>query len=114
MRKVIKILEPGYRFEIPYYTVVEGKGIEFIEYVPLEIVRGSSNDKENRLEKIDGVILQDLLGVCIEYMKNHANAGKLTDGNSEKAFYYIKEALNCLNKRESDRRERGVLGTYKK
>lgn len=115
-----------YHYFIPNYTVVEGKGIELKVREPesdkfsakyygvyIDMIRGSKVEGENVLPKIDGVLVEQLLAVCIDHLKA-VNVGELASRESSIAIIKLEEAGLWLMKRELDRKRNNVLGTYQK
>lgn len=123
-KAIFEKVEP-YNYLIPYYTVIEGKGIELItpyaetpvgeEFKGLlvKILRGSKVEDENVLPKIDGVLVEQLLAVCIDHLKS-VNIGELATRETSVAITKLEEAGLWLMKRELDRKRNNVLGTYQK
>lgn len=125
--KAIFYKEKPYVYHVPIYTVVEGKGIELVKHVDvmesadgtaeecitIEMLRGSKVERENVLPKIDGVLVEQLLAVCIDHLKS-VNVGDLASRETSVAITKIEEAGLWLMKRELDRKRDNVLGTYQK
>jgi hypothetical protein len=111
----------SYVYGIPKYTVVEGKGIELIQseddslydVVEIDMLRGSKVEGENTLPKIDGVLVEQLLAVCIDHLKT-VNVGELASRETSTAITHLETAGLWLMKRELDRKRNNVLGTYQK
>jgi len=123
-KAIFEKLQP-YNYLVPNYTVVEGKGIELItpySDVPvgeefngllIKILRGSKVEGENTLPKIDGVLVEQLLAVCIDHLKT-VNVGELASRETSTAITHLETAALWLMKRELDRKRNNVLGTYQK
>lgn len=118
-----------YNYIVPIYTVVEGKGIELINSptkaeddrwivdvssnLLINMLRGSKIEDENVLPKIDGVLVEQLLAVCIDHLKA-VNVGELKNSYTDAAIDALEEAGLFLEARENKRRKENTLGTYKK
>jgi len=101
-------------YEIPLYTVEDGKGIVLTEVGQLiKFVRGSINTEENVLPKQDGVLVEQLLEVCRQHLVS-VNIGQLASRETSLAITAIEEAMLRLYQREYNRKKAGTLGTYKK
>lgn len=121
-KAVFEKLKP-YHYFVPNYTVVPGKGIEltgpehgaFLEDggIFIDMLRGSKIEGENVLPKIDGVLVEQLLAVCIDHLKA-VNVGELASRETSIALTKLEEAGLWLMKREMERKKANVLGTYKK
>lgn len=121
-KAIFEKVEP-YKYFIPNYTVVQGKGIEIVgpeHNLPIEsggtsinMLRGSKIEGENVLPKIDGVLVEQLLAVCIDHLKS-VNVGELSSQETSIAITKLEEAGLWLLKRELDRKRANVLGTYQK
>lgn len=115
----------SYIYFVPNYTVVEGKGIELItpySVAPvgeelngllIKMLRGSKVEGENTLPKINGVLVEQLLAVCIDHLKS-VNVGDLASRETSTAITHLETAGLWLMKRELDRKRNNVLGTYQK
>ena len=111
----------SYKYLVPIYTVTEGKGIELINDMPhygdwnleINMLRGSKIDGENVLPKINGVLVEQLLAVCIDHLKA-VNVGELASRETSTAITYLETAGLWLMKRELDRKRNNVLGTCQK
>ena len=77
------------------------------------MLRGSKIDGENVLSKIDGVLPEQLLAVCIDHLKA-VNVGELANRETSLAITHLEEAGLWLLKREMNRKKNNVLGTYQK
>lgn len=112
-----------YHYLVPYYSVVEDKGIviandEYPQYegsarLVITMLRGSKVEGENVLPKIDGVLVEQLLAVCIDHLKA-VNVGELASRETSTAITHLETAGLWLMKRELDRKRNNVLGTYQK
>ena len=114
-----------YKYEIPVYTVVDGTGIELVsnhmkdfdtsklDKLYVQMVRGSRIDEENVTTKLDGVLIEQLLEVCILHLED-INKGDLKTVETTIAIEYINLAQEMLFLREDKRRKKGVLGTNQK
>jgi hypothetical protein len=124
-KAIIQKTEP-YHYFIPIYTVAEGKGIELIDRnlesdsptarvcgIYIEMLRGSKVEGENIFPKIDGVLVEQLLAVCIDHLKA-VNVGELASRETSTAITHLETAGLWLMKRELDRKRNNVLGTYQK
>lgn len=127
-KAIIQKVAP-YIYAVPNYTVVEGKGIELINpptkagddiwtvdissNLLINMLRGSKVEGENILPKIDGVLVEQLLAVCIDHLKA-VNVGELASRETSTAITHLETAGLWLMKRELDRKRNNVLGTYQK
>lgn len=119
-KAIFEKAEP-YRYLLPIYTVEEGKGIELInnlphygdQYLEVNMLRGSKIKGENVLPKIDGVLVEQLLAICVDHLKS-VNVGDLASRETSLAITAIEEAQLRLLQREINRRKQNTLGTYQK
>lgn len=125
-KAVFEKVEP-YIYSVPGYSVVEGKGIVPIpeinaelsdeQMIPcclrIQMVRGSRIDGENKVEKLDGILVEQLIAVAIDHLEA-VNVGHLKNTYSDNAIDCLKEAGLWLLKRETERKQTNVLGTYQK
>lgn len=112
-----------YNYSIPNYRVVDGKGIRLEKDLPLDEVspgttrivflRGSKVEDENVLPKLDGVLPEQLIAVCIDHIEA-VNTGNFKCSENDAVLDSLKEAGLWLLKRETNRRKANVLGTYQK
>lgn len=125
-KAIFEKVEP-YKYNVPVYTVVEGEGIKLVKdyfagfdkdskpstdlYV--QMLRGSKLNEENKQEKYDGVLVEQLLAVCIDHLKS-VNVDELASRETSIAITKLEEAGLWLLKRELDRKRANVLGTYQK
>lgn len=102
------------------YTGDIGPGGAYHDYVvyPVEEVppilkiqfqKGPRASEESR----NGVLDQDLLEI-VRHRLSCFQTGDFATRENACALQHIEEALMWLNKRQEDRAERGVLGTYQK
>lgn len=113
-----------YKYTLPVYTVTD-KGIELVEDVfknfenkpdselYIQFVRGSKVKDESKLEKLDGVLVEQLIAACIDHLKV-LNTGEFFATDNMLAIEHLEDALLRLYAREYKRSKRGVLGTYQK
>lgn len=112
--KTIVTKQKEYLYQIPLYSVMEGKGIVLQkEVLPVTFVRGSKVEGENVLPKLDGVLVEQLLEVCLLHLKE-VNVGELATRETSLAITAIEEAQLRLLQREINRKKNNVLGTYQK
>jgi hypothetical protein len=121
-KTIVEKIKP-YEFFLPAYTVVEGKGIELVNNVNpsidgpfgyfINMVRGSKVEGENTLPKLDGVLVEQLLEVCLQHLRD-VNVGELATRETDLAITAIEEAQLRLLQREINRKRANTLGTYKK
>jgi hypothetical protein len=69
-----------------------------------------SPDRSNQ----SGAIIQDLVEAVVQRLRfyNSASNGKFACRENSLAITHMEEALHWMWSRETNRRERGVLGTY--
>lgn len=104
----------AHNYNVPLYTIVEGKGIDLTaDSLTIQFVRGSKVEDENILPKIDGVLVEQLLAVCIDHLKA-VNVGELKNSYTDAAIDALEEAGLFLEARENKRKKENTLGTYKK
>lgn len=125
-KAIIEKIEP-YKYNVPVYTVVEGEGIKLVrDYFSgfednskpqtnlyIQMLRGSKLNEENKLEKYDGVLVEQLIAVAIDHLKS-INVGELATRETSVAITKLEEAGLWLLKRELDRKRNNTLGTYQK
>lgn len=117
-----------YQYRVPAYTVMYDKGIQLVENVNatlpddielpqdhtyIQFVKGSKIKEENKSYCLDGVLVEQLLFVCLDHLQT-VNVGDLANRDTSIAITHIEEALLRLGKRELERKSNGTLGTYKK
>ena len=117
-----------YTYRIPCYTVTIGKGIELCEDVNatlpegielppdhyyIQMVRGSKVLEQNKVDAMDGVLIEQLVAVALDHLQT-INTGELATRESAIAITKLEEALLWLAKRTLDREANGTLGTYNK
>lgn len=100
-----------------HYTLKEmgvgGTGLKLTgKVISIPLVRGSKIEGENKIDKQDGVLPEQLLTVCKAYLEA-VNVGDFRNRNTAIAITKLEEALMWLNKRTEERRKKGILGTYK-
>lgn len=104
--------EKGTMYEVPCYTVVDGKGIEETdESVVINFVRGSKL-KDEEVEKRDGTLHEHILSVMIEDLKFKNSLVPSREGSL--AITKLEEARMWMEERTKAREASGTLGTYKK
>lgn len=112
------------KYFVNWYTVVPEKGIELVPHstkdgspntcgINVEFVKGSKVEGENINPKVDGVLVEQLIAVCVDHLKT-VNVGELATRETSIAIIKLEESLLWLLKRELDRKRAGTLGTYKK
>lgn len=92
---------------------LDNGGLEFTSSAIVKLVRGSKVVNENKLEKQDGFVVEQLLEVVEKYLTS-VNVGDMRTKDTSMAITKIQEALMWLNKRHEDRKKREVLNTYNK
>lgn len=114
-----------HKYNVPVYTVVDGQGIELVrdhfkgfpthppDNLYIQLVRGSKVNDENKEEKLDGVLVEQLLEVCKLFLEE-CNTTEFSCRENSLAIIAIEEAQLRLYQREYNRKKRNVLGTYKK
>jgi len=107
----------SHNYELDIFEVgSDGLQKEGERCIKLGIVRGSSVPSENKEHGItaqNGILTEQLLTVCKEYLES-VNVGAFRNRDSSIAITNIENALLRLKKRSDDRAGRGVLGTYQK
>lgn len=101
----------SHNYALKQFRIGENGLEENEEIFQLSLVRGSKIEGENKVDKQDGFLTEQLLWVCQEYLAS-VNKGKLVDENTNKAIAHIQTALAYLNERTKDRIKRKVLNTY--
>lgn len=117
-----------YTYRIPCYTVMAGKGIELCEDVNatlpegielppdhyyIQMVRGSKIQEQNKVDAMDGVLVEQLVAVALDHLQT-INTGELATRENAIAITKLEEALLWLAKRTMDREANRTLGTYNK
>ncbi len=74
---------------------------------------GFQNGPRKAADSIHGVLEGDLLEIVRNRLQSFQKGPFATEDNAN-ALRHIEEALMWLNKRQADRKERGVLGTNNK
>lgn len=104
-----------HKYNIPTYTVVEGEGIKLVKDVYskfeksppdvtyIQLVRGSKLNEENKQEKLDGVLVEQLLEVCRLFLED-CNASEFRCRENSLAITAIEEAQLRLYQREYNRK----------
>lgn len=122
-KAIIEKIE-DYKYNVPVYTVIDGEGIRLAREVNtseikipdmlyIQMVRGSKLDEENKEVKYDGVLVEQLIAVCIDHLET-VNVGELKNEYTEAAIDALKEVGLFLLVRETRRKEKQTLGTYQK
>lgn len=62
---------------------------------------------------VNGCFMEDLIHICILRLKQFQNTEFKCDDNFN-AIHHLEKAIEHLNNRTKDRKERGVLGKYEK
>ena len=102
----------GTHYELPIWTVVDGKGIEQVQDVQtIKFVRGSKL-KDEDVEKVDGILHETLLSMMIEDLKFKNSL--VPSRESATAITKLQEALHWMEERQREREARSVVGTYQK
>lgn len=113
-------VEPGAVYSLPLWRVVDGTGIVKVADVQpgaktellLTFARGSKEEPPEIVERRDGVLIEQLLGLAA-FDLQHKNR-ELPSPETQKAIEKVQEALFWLNERQHARKVRGVDGTYRK
>lgn len=96
--------ENTHSYRVPSYQIIDKKLVlEGLE--DIKLLRGKPSQT--------GVRTEDLIKLCIMYYED-VNVGDMRTRETSLAITKLEEALMWLNKRTQDRKERGVLNTYKK
>lgn len=106
-------LTEGTHYELPIWTVVDGKGIEEVSNIAqtIKFVRGSKLKGED-VEKVDGILHETLLSMMIEDLKFKNSL--VPSRESATAITKLQEALHWMEERQRERESRSVVGTYQK
>lgn len=103
-----------------YYGDVEGPGngrhLYIIRHAETGALLGEirfQNGPRTEANSISGVLDEDLLEI-VRHRLQSFQKGEFATRENACALTHIEEALMWMNKRKEDRKERGVLGTYKK
>ena len=107
-QKILKLASHEYR--IPVYSITD-EGLEQTDTLNLFLVKGSKLGEG--IEKQDGIIIENLLEVCTEYLSS-VNVGEMKTKETSCAITKIEEALMWIQKRTGDRIKRKVIDTYEK
>lgn len=112
LKNEFEIIEEGTRYALPEYKVVDGKGIELTgsKHI-IRFVRGSKLGTED-VEKKEGMLHEHLLSMMIHDLKFKNTLVPSREGSI--VITKLEEAYLWMVKRQVDRTERGVQGTYKK
>ena len=111
-KREFKTVEEGTTYELPTWTVVDGKGIELTgETQKIQFVRGSKL-KDEEVERKDGVLHETLLSMMIEDLKFKSTLVPSREGSL--ALTKLQEALMWMEERQNVRTKNGNVGTYKK
>lgn len=103
-------LEAGYNYLIPSYKVTN-EGIQEHGDAQIWFCRGDKIDESKPRQ--EGFFVESLLEVCKQRLLA-VNKGDLANLDTAVAITKIEEAIMWLEKRQSDRKVRGVEGTYQK
>lgn len=111
-KRVFTTREQGTKYDLPIWTVVDGKGIELTgDYQRIQFVRGSKL-KDEEVEKRNGILHETLLSMMIEDLKFKNSL--VPSRESSTAITKLQEALHWMEERQRERESREVVGTYKK
>lgn len=98
----MNILKPGHFYELASF---EGGKPQRIQFIEKREVAGSK-----KLETVaDGTTNEELLKVLIDRLSFLNN--KMDHRENRRAIKYLEEALSALERRNTERRTRGVEGT---
>lgn len=112
-KRSFKIIEDKHAYELPLYTVLEGKGIEQLEGKGFELAFVRGNSQEGHLTTYrHGTLHEHLLAVQIHDLK--LKHDEFPSKETACAITHLQEALFWLEERQRDREARGVIGTYQK
>lgn len=111
--KVIAIDEPGEGGDCREYSIVP-KNITFEDGAYVTAFAGVVFQKGPIKENgVNGCQIEDLLSVCIHRLMGFQN-GPFPCNENHLAKAHLLDALEILNQRTKDRKERGVEGTYQR
>lgn len=108
--RIINAQIEGYYYLLPTYQVTN-EGIGEVTPMPISFCRGDKSDESK--PRAEGVFVESLLEVAKQRLLA-VNVGDLATRDTAIAITKIDEAIMWLEKRQSDRRIRGVEGTYQK
>lgn len=130
MRKAeqFTVKELGTSYLLPKFRVVDGKGIESLvdrekdklqgttpdsnSFQEITFVRGDKTDNGEVIPRVNGILIEQLLGVMIKDLKYKNSL--IPSRESSLAITKLEEALFWLEERQRDRESRNVVGTYNK
>ena len=112
-KRLFTTVEQGTTYQLPIWTVVDGKGIQEVPNVTqvIRFVRGSKI-KDEDVEKVDGILHETLLSMMIEDLKFKNSL--VPSRESATAITKLQEALHWMEERQRERESRAVVGTYQK
>jgi hypothetical protein len=109
MKQVIKKVK-SHDYKVPVYDITS-EGLVSIGEIPLKIVKGSKNNEENDESKQKGIIVENLIELCIDHLMS-VNQGILSTRDTLLAVDSLETALLRLEKRSKNRSKRNVITTY--
>lgn len=101
-------IKPGAIYQIPEYVITKN-GLVKTDIHEIHFVKGS---REGDVSSQEGVITEDLLGVCLDFLKT-VNTGDLANRQTTIAIEKLEEILALLEDRKRERIQAGVFQTYK-
>ncbi len=97
-------------YEVPQYTV-SNDGIQDAEPTLISFCKG--NKENESIPRQTGFFTETLITVAKKYLEEN-NVGELASRETSMAITKLDEALMWLQKRNDDRKARGVQATYRK
>ena len=102
--------ETTHSYKLKTYKITKDGLTESGNELLINLVKGGKDKTDGKQE---GVTTEQLLALCLEYL-NDVNVGDFKTKDTSLAITHIENALLRIEKRNQDRKFRGVKSTYKK
>lgn len=106
----IVVLTEKSTYEVPIFKV-EDDGLTSAGTTVIRMCKGNKDDIN--VARQEGFVTETLLAVALTYLQEN-NVGELANRDTSIAITHIEDALLRIGKRATDRKKRGVQGSYQK
>lgn len=108
----VHVLSP-HNYALTEYTITDSGLEDTTKRFELNLLRESKIEGENILPMQPGFLTEQLLWVAQNYL-SEVNVKNMVTPETTEAIKHIQAALTLLDKRNKDRKSRGVINTYDK